>query len=199
MKYFIIFFLISIHLVSCKNEVKEENSSEIISEELTEIIDPNFNIIVKDTVHEGEVMLLGKVNRKGLELEEVATPYKEGFEEHILDTASVKLLEPLLNNIKLKVFIRSCCSDSQIHIPALYKILDLANFNYDNLEMVALSHNKDTPDGLEEGYDIEYVPTIIVYKDQNEIGRFVEMAQETLEKDLLAIINETGYKHAYED
>ena len=186
-------------MVSCKNEVKEENSSEIISEDLTEIIDPNFNIIVKDTVHEGEVMLLGKVNRKGLELEEVATPYKEGFEEHILDTASVKLLEPLLKNIKLKVFIRSCCSDSQIHIPSLYKILDLANFNYENLEMVALSHNKDTPDGLEEGFDIEYVPTIIVYKDQNEIGRFVEMAQETLEKDLLAIINETGYKHAYED
>ena len=30
------------------------------------------------------------------------------------------------------------------------------------------------------------------------MGRYVEFAQDTLEKDILAILNETGYKHSYE-
>ena len=196
MKYFII-FLVSVFFIACKSEIKEEKNVDINSEELKENIDPDFNILVSDTVHEGEMMLLGKVNRKGFGLEELADSYIEAYENHILDSASVKLLEPLLKTVTIKVFVRSCCSDTQIHIPALYKILDAAKFNYDHLEMVALSHDKDTPDGLEKGFDIDYVPTIIVYRDQKEIGRFVEYAQETLEKDLLAIINETGYIHGY--
>ena len=37
------------------------------------------------------------------------------------------------------------------------------------------------------------------YKNDKEIGRYVEVAQETLEKDILAILNESGYKHSYEE
>ena len=41
--------------------------------------------------------------------------------------------------------------------------------------------------------------TIIFYKNEKEIGRYVELAQKTLEKDILAILNESGYKHSYEE
>jgi thiol-disulfide isomerase/thioredoxin len=198
MKYSII-LLIAILIFSCKSEVKEEKNELTKINKLTDLADPNFNILVADTVHEGEMMLLGKINRKGFELEEIAEEYNLAYEEHILDTTSVRLLEPLLKTVTLKVFVRSCCSDSQIHIPALFKILDFANFDYRHLEMIALSHDKTTPERLEKGFNIEYVPTIIVYKDGEEIGRFVEYAQETLEKDLLSIINQTGYIPGYSE
>ena len=39
-----------------------------------------------------------------------------------------------------------------------------------------------------EGLRIELVPTIIFYKDGSEIGRIVETPVESMEKDLLKII-----------
>ena len=63
--------------------------------------------------------------------------------------------------------------------------------------MVAVTHDKDTPNNLEEGYELEYVPTIIFFKDGAEINRIVEYTQESLEKDMLTILSGKPYKHAY--
>ena len=38
------------------------------------------------------------------------------------------------------------------------------------------------------GLKIEYVPTIIFYKDGNELGRIVESPEDTLEKDMIKIL-----------
>jgi thiol-disulfide isomerase/thioredoxin len=198
MKYLIL-FLLSIAIISCKNEVVQEKKYASETDEKVEINDPNLNQFVSDTIHDEGVMLIGKVNRNGFYKKEIDSLFKAAYNDHILDSIALKELEPLLDGIQFKVFIRSCCSDSQREIPALYKILDNTNFNYDQLDMIALSHDKDTPDGLEKGFDIEYVPTIIVFKDDTELGRFVEFPQETLEMDLLAIIKRTGYKHVYEE
>ena len=97
------------------------------------------------------------------------------------------------------MFMGTWCSDSQREVPAFYKILNQTDFDHTNLEVIAVSQEKDTPNKLEEGFAIEYVPTIIFYRNDKEIGRYVEVAQETLEKDILAILNESGYKHSYEE
>ena len=54
--------------------------------------------------------------------------------------------------------------------------------------------------GIEKGYLIERVPTFIFYKNGTEIGRFVEHTVDgaTLEHDILQIVAQKGYKHAYE-
>lgn len=198
MKYFIL-LLSTLTIISCKNEIDQKKDAISKSDEPIETNDPNMNQMVSDTIHDEGVMLIGKVNRNGFKKMELDSLFKASYSEHILDESGIKELAPLLKDIHFKVFTRSCCTDSQREIPALYKILDNANFNFDNLEMIALSHDKDTPDGLEKGFDIEYVPTIIVFKDGVELGRYVEFAQESLEKDLLAIIRGTGYKHSYEE
>ena len=91
------------------------------------------------------------------------------------------------------------CGDSKRETPRLYKILDAVNFNYDNFTLITVSPQKITPSGFEKGFNIIRVPTIIFYKKGKEMGRFVEFAQESLEKDMLAIVSGTGYKHSYED
>ena len=62
-----------------------------------------------------------------------------------------------------------------------------------------VSEDKDTPEGLEEGMDIQYVPTIILFKNGEELGRIVESPVETLEKDLLKIAKGEPYEHTYAD
>ena len=192
MKY-IFFTLISILFFSCKNSSEKKETLETSSE-----IKIELNVIVPDTIDD-DMMLLGIINRDGFKNDLFSEWYKVNFNDHILDTTTVEALKPKLKDIYIKVFMGTWCSDSQREIPALYKILGEAEYNYNNLEMIAVSHEKETPDHLEEGMDIQYVPTIIFYKEEKEIGRFVEFAQENLEKDILAILSETGYKHSYED
>ena len=91
------------------------------------------------------------------------------------------------------------CEDSQREVPALYKILDAANYNYDHLSVIAVSHDKDTPTGLEKGHNIEFVPTIIFTKAGDTLNRIVEYAHTTLEQDMLSILNGEDYTPAYAD
>ena len=73
------------------------------------------------------------------------------------------------------------------------------NFNYKNLELVAVDRSKKTPDNLQEGFNIIRVPTFIFYKNGEEIGRFVEYPRETVEEDILKIVSGEPYKHSYEE
>jgi len=203
----IAFFILAITILACNNKTDDKKVSEKNTEEKTEkkanntptlSYQPEINILVKDTVDDN-MMLLGKVNKKGLTNKEFRAWYKENYYAHELDTITIEALKPKLENVSIKVFMGTWCSDSQREVPALNKILEEAEYDQTKLEVIAVSHDKDTPDHLEKGMDIQYVPTIIFYKNKKEIGRYVELAQETLEKDMLAILNESGYKHSYEE
>lgn len=193
----IIFILIASFLISCNCKNKEEPSNiKPISEQQT--IQPEINLVVKDTIDDNR-MLIGKINKKGFENKEFEEWYNENFNIHNLDEETSKTIKSKLKGVKIKAFMGTWCSDSQREIPALYKILEASDFDFSNFNLIAVDHDKETPNHLEKDMDIQYVPTIIFYKNGKEIGRFVEAAQETLEKDMLAILNETGYKHIYEE
>lgn len=130
-------------------------------------------------------------------------PYKSWFvsnyEEHLPEASSVKELKQLIKGVKIKAFMGTWCGDSKREIPKFYKLLDAINFNYKNLQLVAVNRSKKTPDKLEKGYHIKRVPTFIFYKKGEEIGRFVEYAVENMEKDFIKILKEdTTYKNPYQ-
>ena len=59
-----------------------------------------------------------------------------------------------------------------------------------NVLIVAVDRDKISPNRQEEGKDIRYVPTLIVSKNNEEIGRIVESPSSesaTLESDLFEI------------
>lgn len=93
-----------------------------------------------------------------------------------------------LDSIKIVCVMGTWCSDSRREVPRFIKILDLLNYDLNNLEIFCVDRKKKA-----EGYDIgqfviERVPTFILYKNNSEIGRIIETPEETLEKDLLKII-----------
>ncbi len=198
----IIYLLAFVLIVSCKSKTEKTEENTWVEdpnavETTLESSDSHLNKMVPDPDEEYAGILLGKIDRKGLEQDHFKTWFNESYEAHPVDSTTISKIEPYLEAATIKVFMGTWCEDSQREVPALYRILDLLNFEDKNLEVIAVSREKDTPQGYEKELNIEYVPTIIIYKNGEEMGRFVEYAQETLEKDMLAIVTGADYKHAY--
>lgn len=159
-------------------------------------VSKEFNTRVPDEEDGGE-MLLGKIDRSGLLQEPFDLWFQENYNGHPIDSARVETMKPLLRDVSIKVFMGTWCEDSQREVPALFKILEMAEFEMNKLQIVAVSHDKDTPQEYEKDMNIEYVPTIIFYKDGKELNRFVEYAQESIEKDMVNILTNQPYQHPY--
>ncbi len=199
MKY-ILTCLVLISLIACKSNTEKEAVEETTQEEIVEGIPTDgINTRVPDEEDGGE-MLLGKINCKGLQEEPFKEWFTENYNGHVLDSILMDSLKPLLKDVKITTFMGTWCEDSQREVPALFKILDEVEYEDDAISLVAVNHEKTTPQEFEKDLNIEYVPTIIIYnKDGEEMNRIVEYPQQTLEKDLLTILKGEPYKHAYEE
>ena len=111
------------------------------------------------------------------------------YNNYQLDYETLDSLEGKLDNINIKIVFRSTCSDSREQLPRLFKILNELNYNVNTITLIGVNREKQGLSNEAEGLDIEFVPTIIFYKDGNEIGRIVETPYESLEKDLLKILS----------
>jgi len=150
---------------------------------------------VKDT----KGNLVGVVTKEHFLQEPFNNWFSPKYNAYELDEAVVGEIEPLLKDVTIKAFMGTWCGDSTEQMPVFYKILDEADFKYQNLELIAVNRGKKTPDNLQNGYHIIRVPTFIFFKNGEEIGRFVEYARETVEADFLKILSGKLYKHSYEN
>ncbi len=183
-----------ISLVSCKDQTQKtqqdgtEKSQEVyISEKL-----------IDDPENEGEKMLLGKVSHVDFKNDSLFPWMSENFKAYKPDSITLIELKKELKGVYIKAFMGTWCEDSQREVPHFYKILKSIGINEERIEMVAVSHDKDTPQGYEKDLSIGYVPTFIFYKQEKELGRFVEYAQRaTLEEDILTIVTNKPYTPAY--
>ncbi|CAM1352550.1 MULTISPECIES: thioredoxin family protein [Tenacibaculum] len=144
--------------------------------------------------------LVGIATKKDFQQEPYGSDWFNDFYSYYeTDKGTVEKLKPYLKDIKIKGFMGTWCGDSKREIPNFYKILDEAEFDYKNLELVTVNRQKKA-NGLEEGFNVIRVPTFIFYKDGKEIGRFVEHAIEdsSVEEDFLKILSGQEYKHPYQ-
>ncbi|MCR9182801.1 MAG: thioredoxin family protein [Flavobacteriaceae bacterium] len=184
MKSTLLILLVSTLLFACGNEKKQE--TEAITE--TEV----------SSEEEKLPILLGKQEITAIK----SAPYSSWFMENYKYSPNQKVLGSLkeaLEGKKITIFMGTWCSDSQLQVPALLSVLDAIKYDNSNITLITMSEDKDTPENLEEGLNIQYVPTIILYDGESEMGRIVEYPVESLEADLLAIATGKEYKHSYAD
>lgn len=143
--------------------------------------------------------LIGFANKASFSIKPYNTWFTKNFDNYSVNSTTIKKLKEKLKGIEIKGFMGTWCGDSKREVPHFYKILEAADFNIKNLELITINRNKKTPDNLQEGYNIIRVPTFIFFKDGKEIGRYVEYARESLEKDILTIVSEKPYKHVYDN
>jgi len=141
--------------------------------------------------------LVGYVQKTDFEKNVFDEWFSQNYNDYQLDVEIVNQIKPLLKGVKIKAVMGTWCGDSRRETPVFYKLLDATDFNYKNLNMIAVDRTKSVPDQEDEELNIERVPTFIFFKNGIEINRFVEYPRETLEKDFLNVLQEVGYKHAY--
>jgi thiol-disulfide isomerase/thioredoxin len=124
--------------------------------------------------------------------------FKPRYENYQPDAAVVKELKKAMKGITVRAYMGTWCGDSKRETPHFYKLMDEVGFDLKNLTLVTVDRTKRKPEELVSGYSIRRVPTFIFYKNGEEIGRYVEYARESLEKDILKIVTGQDYKHAYD-
>jgi thiol-disulfide isomerase/thioredoxin len=141
--------------------------------------------------HTGSPILLGQINRAGLEKAPYADWFTPTYNQYKVDKESLSGLN--LKSTDMKIFLGTWCSDSQREVPRFYKILDELGYSSKKVEVIALDNHPDrrktSPDGSEKGWNIEYVPTFIFLKEGKEVGRIIESPMVSLEKDLKSILS----------
>lgn len=91
------------------------------------------------------------------------------------NTASREVVETFAaqaDELTIRVWGGDWCGDCQDLLPAFAAALDSAGVPEDNIEEYALDREKEGK--LVEAYDVEYIPTIVVERDDHEVARFVE-------------------------
>ena len=149
---------------------------------------------------DSEGNLIGIATKKDFQQEPYGSEWFNDFYSYYeIDNGVAEQLQQHLQGVKIKGFMGTWCDDSKREIPNFYKLLDKANFDKSNLELITVDRDKKAK-GLEKGFNIERVPTFIFYKDGKEIGRFVEhpLDNSTIESDILTIISGKPYKHPYQ-
>lgn len=203
MRTFSIIFSLAIVLTACKSNNSDKPDTADAEEqapayEIVEYSPEGRNQIVVDTVDDG-VMLLGHIDGITIQKAPFTEWYTENYEGHAVDSNLVDSIKPLLAGTQIQVYMGSWCEDSQREIPALFKILELVEDSMITMDLIALDHDKQTPDSLQVAHGIEYVPTIIFQRDGVEMNRIVEYPQQSLEQDILTILQGKPYKHTYAD
>lgn len=186
--------IIVVSIFGCNSTKEKQINSTTVNSKVSEQVEIN-----KTVASEDGVMLLGMANREGLQRDGFEKWFNPGYAEYTPDVQTLEQLKPLLNDVHITVFMGTWCEDSHAEVPHFYKILDEAGFDENKLTLITVSEEKTTPDGLEKGENITNVPTIILRKNGEELGRIVEYPIESLEKDMAAIVSGKAYKHAYAD
>jgi thiol-disulfide isomerase/thioredoxin len=148
-----------------------------------------MNRSINDQVRNRPV-LVDYVDRAGLQTGEFADFFTAEYDAYQPDIEIVgKLGNSLHEDIQIMIVLATWCSDSKREVPRFLKLLDLIGFDDSNLVMVGVDSHKKAYDVSVDELNIEFVPTFIILRKEVELGRIIEYPENSLEADLLRIIN----------
>ena len=131
--------------------------------------------------------LLGPVTREQIE---VAEPSWIGAGiEASPDLETALALAEVPSGAEVVVYFGTWCSDSKRELARFWRALDesggLVPFE---IEYIAVDRGDRRPPELERDLDLRFVPTFIVRRGGEEVGRMVEESPGGIEHDLLALL-----------
>lgn len=123
------------------------------------------------------------------ELYEVFPAWEKIEDDYQVDKNAIKSLAQVGENYRVDIFLGTWCSDSRREAPRFMKIWERAGLNnIVPMTLYAVDRNKESGNGLAKDRDIQFVPTFIFYKGDQEVGRIIESPDDLLEKDVAQIL-----------
>lgn len=174
--------------------IKEKSMKKILYLCFVLLIIYNPFLSAQQEVSKTDPILTGNIKIKDLK----KMPYKKWFNDEYNsfrpDSNTISELSKVNKKFSVKVFLGTWCSDSRREVPRFLKIAEIAGIKKKKIEFIALDRKKTAPVYTENIYNIEYVPTFIFFRDNKEIGRIIETPQESLEKDMVRILEKKKRK-----
>jgi len=131
-------------------------------------------------------ILIGDFDKKGLDLVGFKHEYTlSDKEKKVAKRISKKHAE---KEVFFKVYAGTWCVDTEKQLPLFLAFYDEVVMKKE-LQMIALDLKKESPLSDEKADDVKFVPTIIVYVNDKEIGRIVEKPKAGLLEDIEAILD----------
>ena len=148
----------------------------------------DVNFMSKDPMT-GKPMLLGNCTREAFKDTSFSWWFNSNYNMYEVDSTSLAKIADKIKNTDITIVMGTWCSDSRTLVPEFYKILDYLNYPSDKVKLIMVDRDKKGRDDEVADLNIKLVPTIIFYKDGKEEGRIIEAAAETLEKDMVRILD----------
>jgi len=143
---------------------------------------------INKTVKSQNEDLLGVFSSEELSI----SPYNQWYNTEYQYTPNEQIIENIKNlhsDFQITIILGTWCSDSQTQVPRFLKIIDEINFDSSNFLLIGVDRQKKVDNLDIEKYNIEKVPTFIIYRNNVEIGRIIESPIKTLEEDLFDILS----------
>lgn len=146
-------------------------------------------IKIIDSVN-NEPMLVGCFQFAAIQTEPSFTWFADNAKTYTPSRKELAYLKQHLPQYNIVVVMGTWCSDSHLLVPQLYALCNATNFPKSQIAIIGVNRSKQALHNEGMAYHIERVPTIIVYKNEVELGRIIESTQQSLEADLVAIIKQ---------
>lgn len=136
----------------------------------------------------GTKVLKGYFHRQDLERDSLFSWFGTNYHAYPVDSATVSALTPLMDDVHFVVVLGTWCGDSKREVPHCCRVFDAAGVKESAVKYFGVDRTKKSGDGTTDKYNVARVPTIIVFRGDQELGRIVEHPRETPEKDLLRLL-----------
>ena len=125
----------------------------------------------------GQPMIVGSIVLDDLKKEPFEEWYASGFQGYDVDFQLTSAIDDP-NGYTYEVFLGTWCADSRREVPKIAKIFQTLDIAPENVQYVCVDRDKISPGNEHVGKDIRYVQTVIVAKNNEEIGRIVVCSRE---------------------
>ncbi len=124
--------------------------------------------------HSGQKILRGIINKYLLMNDAAFQWYNANQTIYNPDTSTLSAMEKAKGKVQFVVFGGTWCEDTQFILPKFFKLQEMSGLSDDQFTLFGVNEAKKSLGHITEAFGITNVPTIIVMKDNKEIGRVVE-------------------------
>lgn len=135
-----------------------------------------------------KVCLRGLITFDDIKKETAFSWFQKNADSYKPNKETILALTTVLKPYRLVVFGGTWCGDTQDLFPQFYKTMQLAQFDFNALQLYAVNRNKEAINIESQLYNITKVPTFIVMEGFREVGRITETVHKSIEEDLLQIL-----------
>ena len=125
----------------------------------------------------GRKVLRGLISRADIQNDTAFSWFNKNYKLGRPDAGAVAAFKQHGNDFKVLIFAGTWCPDTQNLLPQFYQLTDAAGYADSSITLIGVDNAKTTFDNLDKTFHLVDVPTFIVMKNGEEVGRVIEYGE----------------------